>query len=129
MLILKVLYVIVIVTLLVAGSVGYTVLSKKIKHLSAQVKTLEKRTNEVETFKEQGVRHLADDIIKFYREDTNKQLKRVDEMIKIFDERRSALENQMNMTSTLSDTLIDAFKHRLDEAEQDRRGKEDRNEQ
>lgn len=50
-------------------------------------------------------------------------------MIKIFDERRAALEDQMKMTHVMVDTMVDAFKHRLREAEQEHLGREDRNEQ
>lgn len=106
-----------IIALLIASSITSVCLSRKLKQLYDQVKVLERRANEVETFKEQSVCNLTNSLIKFYHENTDTQIKRVDEAIKIFNERRSALEAQMDMTRAMADTLVDAFKHRLDEAE------------
>lgn len=66
--------------------------------------------------------NFADRLMEFYRERTDTQKKRIEETIKIFDERRSALEAQMDMNRVMADTLVDAFKHRLDEAEKKYQG-------
>lgn len=106
-----------IIALLIAASIVCGVLSCKIKQLSFRVKELESKASEAETLSERGVRNFANSLMEHYREDTTVQIKRMDEMLKIFDEKRSALDDQMNMTRTVADTLVDAFKHRLDEAE------------
>lgn len=115
------------IVLLIGCGVICHILLGKITRLSDQVNMLERKSAEVESLSERGVRHLADDLMKFYRENTDVQVKRVDEAIKIFDERRAALEDRMNMTRVMADTMVDAFKHRLSEAEQERHGKDDRN--
>lgn len=93
-----------------------------VKRLYGQVKKLEKQVAEVTSIRNCGLNELAGQLMDDYRENTDTQTKRVDEAIKIFDERRVALENQMNMNRVMADTLVDAFKHRLDEAEKKYQG-------
>lgn len=92
-----------------------------VKQLYGRVKKLEKQAAEARDLRKSGLDELAGQLMDDYREDTAKQIKRVDEAIKILDERRSALENQINCARVMADTMVDAFKHQLSEAEQRRR--------
>ena len=90
--------------------------------LFVRVKNLEKKVEEVEStsFGMRGVHRYEIDLVEAFRETASGQIKRVDEVIKIFDERRAALDDQMKCARVMSDTMVDALKHRLDEAEKKR---------